>query len=160
MVKQWRYQMKKILLAGFVSLFLFGLMAAVVNAAGTEAEAKAMVEKAIAYYKANGKDKAFAEVSNNKGQFVKEDLYVTVYDMNGKCLAHGANKSMIGLDLIGFKDSDGKLYIKERVELAKAKGKGWQEFKFTNPLTKKIEPKTAYFEKVDDYIFMCGAYKK
>ncbi len=152
--------MKKILLVAVACFFLFGLMTAVVNAAGTEAEAKAMVEKAIAYYKANGKDKTFAEVNNKQGQFVKEDLYVTVYDLNGKCLAHGANKSMIGLDLIGFKDADGKLYIKERVDVAKAKGKGWQEFKFTNPVSKKIEPKTAYFEKADDYIFMCGAYKQ
>jgi hypothetical protein len=31
---------------------------------------------------------------------------------------------------------------------------------FTNPTTKKLEHKTAYIEKVDDFIFGCGAYKK
>ena len=41
-----------------------------------------------------------------------------------------------------------------------AKGKGWQNYKWTNPQTKKIEDKTAYIEKVDDMIFGCGAYKK
>jgi hypothetical protein len=30
---------------------------------------------------------------------------------------------------------------------------------FTNPTTKKIEHKTAYIEKVDDFIFGCDAYK-
>ncbi len=30
----------------------------------------------------------------------------------------------------------------------KTKDKGWQDFKFTNPLSKKIEDKTAYIEKV------------
>ena len=42
----------------------------------------------------------------------------------------------------------------------KTKDKGWQDFKFTNPLSKKIEDKTAYIEKVGDIIVMSGAYKK
>jgi signal transduction histidine kinase len=117
-----------------------------------------MVQKAIAYYKSNGKEKALSEVSNPKGQFVKEDLYVTVYDLEGNCLAHGFNQKMIGLNMLGLKDIDGKVYIKERIELAKSQGSGWQDFKYTNPISKQIEPKRAYFEKVDDIIFMCGAY--
>ena len=66
---------------------------------------------------------------------------------------------MIGLDLINVKDGDGTLFVKERVELAKTKGKGWQDYKFTNPTSKKAEHKIAWIEKVDDYIFGCGAYK-
>jgi len=127
---------------------------------GTPAEAEAMAKKAVAYMKANGKDKAITEISNPKGQFVDRDLYVTVYDMTGKCLAHGFNQKMIGKDLIELKDPDGKLYIKERIEMMRTKDTGWQDFKFTNPLSKKIEPKTAYIEKVGDVIVMCGAYKK
>jgi signal transduction histidine kinase len=152
-------KMKKTLLIIIAFLFILGIGATVSSAAGTQAEAKAMVEKAVAYYKANGKDKAFAEVSNKQGQFIKDDLYVFVYDMSGKCVAHGFNKSMIGLDLINVKDGDGVYFVKERVELAKTKGKGWQDYKFTNPTTKKAEHKTAWIEKVDDYIFGCGAYK-
>jgi cytochrome c len=154
-----RMKMNKGLLIIVACLIIFGSGAAVSSAAGTQAEAKAMVEKAIAYYKANGKDKSFAEVSNKQGQFVKDDLYVFVYDISGKCVAHGFNKSMIGLDLINVKDGDGTLFVKDRVELAKTKGKGWQDYKFTNPTTKKAEHKIAWIEKVDDYIFGCGAYK-
>jgi signal transduction histidine kinase len=150
--------MKKLLAVMVMAVMFFGATG-YVYAVGTPAEAKAMVEKAITYYKANGKDKTLAEASNNKGQFVKEDLYVTIYDMNGKCLAHGANKSMIGLDLINLKDADGKLFVKDRLEIVKAKGKGWQDYKFSNPLTKKMEPKTVWIEKVDDLVFACGAYK-
>lgn len=127
---------------------------------GTPAEAEAMAKKAVAYLKANGKEKALAEISNPKGQFVDRDLYVTVYDMTGKCLAHGFNQKMIGKDMIGLKDPDGKLFIKERIEMMKTKEKGWQDFKFTNPISKKIEDKTAYIEKVGDVIVMSGAYKK
>ena len=61
---------------------------------GTPAEAEAMVKKAVAEIKANGKDKAFAEFNNPKGKFTDRDLYITVYDMNGKCLSHGANPKM------------------------------------------------------------------
>jgi signal transduction histidine kinase len=58
-----------------------------------------------------------------------------------------------------MKDPDGKAYVKERIDIANKDGKGWQDYKFTNPLTKKIEPKTTYLEKVDDMIICCGAYK-
>jgi cytochrome c len=49
--------------------------------------------------------------------------------------------------------------VKERIDIAKTKGKGIQNYKFTNPESKKIEDKAAYIEKSDDYIFGCGAYK-
>lgn len=126
----------------------------------TPKEAEAMVKKAITYIKANGKDKAFAEFNNHNGKFTDKDLYVTVYDMNGKCLSHGQNLKMIGKDLSELKDSDGKYFIKERLEAAKSKGKGWQDYKFTNPVTKSIELKSTYFEKYEDMIVACGIYRQ
>jgi signal transduction histidine kinase len=127
---------------------------------GTAAEAEAMVKKAVQLIKTEGKEKAFAEFSNPKGKFVDRDLYVTVYDFNGKCLAHGANSKMIGKDFIDIKDPDGKPFVKERVETAKTKDKFWLDYKFTNPISKKIEPKSMYSEKVGDIIVNCGIYKK
>ena len=126
----------------------------------TAKEAEVMVKKAVAYLKANGKDKAFTEFNNQKGKFTNKDLYITVYDLNGKCLAHGQNAKMIGKDLIELKDSDGKYFIKERMEIAKSKGKGWQDYKHTNPLTKSIEQKSTYFEKHDDLVVAGGVYKQ
>ncbi len=127
---------------------------------GTTAEAEALVKKAITFFKANGQDKTFAAISDLKGDFVKGDLYVFVYDLNGKCVAHGGNPKMIGKDLIDLKDADGKAFVKERLEIIKAKGKGWQNYKWTNPVDKKIEDKTAYIEKSGDFVFGCGAYKR
>jgi len=74
-------------------------------------------------------------------------------------VAHGLNPKMIGKDLIEMKDSDGKFFVKERIEIAKTKGKGWQDYKFTDPLTKKIEDKRAYVEKYEDLIVGSGIYK-
>jgi cytochrome c len=146
-----------ILLAGFLAISF----AVVARAAefGTAAEAEAFVKKAVALLKAQGPEKAFAEISNPKGKFIDRDLYIFVYDMNGKCVAHGFNQKMIGVDLIDMKDPDGKFYVKERVEIAKTKGNGWQDYKFTNPVSKKLENKRAYIEKVDSYIVGCGIYK-
>lgn len=140
---------------------VFVLIPLVVKGAekGTKEEAVAMVKKAIEYAKANGNEKAFAEINNPKGQFVDRDLYVVVYDMNGKCLAHGANQKMVGRELIDNKDVDGKEFMKERIALMKANNTAWQEYKFMNPVSKQIEPKMMYLEKHGEFIFGCGVYK-
>jgi signal transduction histidine kinase len=127
---------------------------------GTKDEAVAMVKKAIGVIKSNGAEKAYGEFSNPKGPFVDRDLYVVVYDMNGKCLAHGANAKMIGRDLIDNKDVDGKEFVKERVEIMKKQASGWQDYKFRNPTTNQIEPKSMYIERVNDVIVGCGVYLK
>ncbi|WP_253262237.1 cache domain-containing protein [Ramlibacter montanisoli] len=80
--------------------------------------------------------------------------------MDGTAVAHGTNEKMVGKNFIEIKDMDGKEYIKERVSLAQSKGTFWTDYKFNNPVTKKIEPKTAYCERLDDYIVCGGIYKK
>jgi cytochrome c len=127
--------------------------------AETKAEAEAMVKKAIAFAKAQGTDKALAEISKTDGQFVKGALYVFVYDLQGKVRAHGQNPKLVDKDMLEAKDPDGVFYVKERIALVKAKGKGWQDYKFSNPTSKKIEDKTAYVELHDNLIFGCGVYK-
>jgi len=152
--------MKKFIAAMLAVLFLLVTSSILLAAEkGTKAEAQAMVKKAIVFYKANGKDKALAVFSDPKGQFVDRDLYIFVYDLNGKCVAHGFNQKMIGKDLLEMTDSEGKAYVKERVTIAKTKGNGWQDYMFTDPISKKLEHKTAYIEKVDDIIIGCGVYK-
>ena len=63
-------------------------------------EAVAMVKKGIVFIKANGKEKASAEVTNKAGQFKDRDLYLTVYGLDGVVRAHGANEKMVGKNLI------------------------------------------------------------
>ena len=124
----------------------------------SEAEAQAMVKKAVDFYKKNGKDKAIAEFNKNPGPFVDRDLYVTVYTLNADALAH-INPKMVGKNMMELKDGDGKYHIKERMEAAKKGTSGWQDFTFFNPVSKKIEPKRIYWEKYDNLVFAAGAYK-
>ena len=128
---------------------------------GTAAEATAMVEKAIAHIKKVGRDKAFADFSSKQPPWVDRDLYVVVDDMKGKVLAHGSNEKMIGKDVIELRDNDGKYFVKERVEMM-SKGpdaKGWQDYKFMNPVSRQIEPKQMYLRRFEDVIVGCGIYK-
>lgn len=150
--------MKRLLAALFVAVFCIGLAGVSLAASDTD-QAKVMVENAIAFYNANGKDKALAEFNNQKGKFVKGDVYVVILDMTATLLAHPYNPKLVGRSMIDVPDPDGKLFRKEQVELAKTKGSGWVDFKYKNPVTGKIELKTTFIKKVDDMIFVCGVYK-
>ena len=149
--------------------FAFAFAAALVTSAAftsaataeraTAKEAETMVKKGVAFIKATPRDKAMAEISNKQGQFVDRDLYLTVYQLDGLNLAHGANEKFIGKNMIDLKDIDGKDYIRERLNTAKAKGSFWQDFKFVNPVNKKIEPKQMYCERADELVVCGGIYK-
>ena len=126
----------------------------------TKDEAVAMVKKGVAYVKSAGKDKAYTDISDKaNAEFHHQDLYLTVYQLDGTVRAHGANAKMIGKNLIELKDIDGKAFVKERVDMAKTNATFWQDYKFTNPETKKIEPKTMYCEKLEDTVVCGGIYK-
>ena len=149
---------KTIAAAAGLLCMLFAFATFAEEARTTPEQAEATVKKAIAYYKQHGPEASFAEMSKKEGLFSHGDLYVNVYDIHGKCLAH-INQKTIGKDMMDLRDPDGKFLIRERIERAEKEGSGWQEYKFFNPATHKVEPKHMYFEKVGDVIFAAGAYK-
>ena len=125
----------------------------------TKDEAVAMVKKGVAYIKASGTDKGYGAITGKEAQFVKDDLYLVVYGLDGKVLAHGANDKQVGKDLLELTDVDGKYFVKERVSLVKSKPAGvWQEYKFTNPVSKKVEQKVMYCEKQGETAVCGGVY--
>ena len=125
----------------------------------TAEEAEAIVSKAVKAIKAD-KVAALKEIDGKDKKWVSKDLYPVVYGMDGKCLSHGQNPKQVGKDLIDLADADGKEFVKQRVQLASSKGKFWQDYKFTDPVTKKVLPKAAYCEKTSDMIVCAGIYKR
>ena len=123
-------------------------------------EAKKWVEQAIAFYKFSGKRIALAAFTDLAGMFVKGEMYIYVLSPKGTMLAHGVNEKFVGEEFIDLMDSDGKLFIKEIVDTANAKGSGWVEYKWYNPVTKEWRPKIVYFEKVDNLIICTGVYEE
>ncbi|HPX90472.1 MAG: Cache domain protein [Spirochaetes bacterium ADurb.Bin218] len=127
--------------------------------AASKDEVKAMVKKVEAYYKANGREKTFAEVQKDKGQFEKGELYVYIFDMNATVLAHPKLPSWVGKSFINLKDADGKFFIKEALDKLKTQKECWIDYKWNNPETKKIGLKHGYFLKVDDFVLSCGIWE-
>jgi cytochrome c len=126
------------------------------------AEAETLVKEAVAFAKANGKEAAFKEITKPGGRFHRHggELYVFVYDMDGKVVAHGQGASKVGVNQFKAKDPDGVEFVQERIRLAKTKGKGWHDYQYVNPKTMKKEPKTSYIEVWENLIFGAGIYKK
>ena len=118
-----------------------------------------MVQKAVAFIKAQGPDKGYAEIDNKSGQFVKGDLYIAVVGLDGTLLAYGADGEHIGNNVMHLKDPDGKEVVRERIELAQKEPSFWQSYKFMNPVTKKVEPKQMYCERLAETAVCGGIYQ-
>jgi cytochrome c len=150
MTKLIRTMMLAILAAGFMTV-------ASGQERATLEQAKAMVKKARAYIQKVGPEKAYAEISNPKGQFVDREIYIYVYDKNLNNLAHGGNQRLIGKNLADLRDTDGVYLNKGLLDVAQ-KGGGTFKFRFLNPANKKIEVKTGYAEMEGDVMVGSGVY--
>lgn len=118
---------------------------------GTRDDAKAMVDAAVAHVKTAGPEKAFKDFSDKSNtDWQKKDLYVFAYNMEGVNVGHGANDKLIGKNLLGLKDPNGKPLIQELRQTAQAGG-GWVEYEWPHPQTKKMEGKVSYVRKLQNY---------
>lgn len=131
--------------------------AVVVASTSDAARAQALLDRAVAYYSANG-ERAFATFSR-VGEFIDGDLYVYVFGENGVMQASGGpSSSLVGRDVRDVKDAGGKLLFREMLEGAKAKGGGSVEYRWLNREHGKVERKVAFYRKVGDIILAVGYY--
>ncbi|MES2299237.1 MAG: cache domain-containing protein [Pseudomonadota bacterium] len=152
--------MKKTVFGILFAFCAFGLTGAATAAdKSTPDQATALVKKAVAFLKANGKEKALAEFNNPKGQFVNGDLYIFALEPSGVTVANGNNGKLVGKNVLEMKDQDGKPFIKTLLEIGNTKGSGWLDYRWNNPVSSKIEMKSTYVEKSDDLYVACGIYK-
>jgi cytochrome c len=152
-----KYTWRHLAIAAVCAVMAVGAASAADRA--TKDEAVAMVNKAVDYIKANGNDKAYAEIDKKGGMFTDRDLYIVVYGIDGHVFAHGQNEKLIGTDQSQAKDPDGKAFVAERIEMAKKGQPFWQDYKFMDPLTKTVEPKQMYCVPLKDIIVCGGVYK-
>lgn len=122
----------------------------------TADETKVFTERAVAHVKKVGAEKAFGDFSRPDGGFVDGELYMFCYGKDGLNKAHGGNPSFVGKNLLNVKDPDGVQVNAEIIKKGMADGTGWVDFKWPNPVSKKVEPKSAYVIKVDDET-VCGS---
>lgn len=121
-------------------------------------EALKMVSDAAA---AAAKDKAgtIAEMNKPTGHYVKGEMYVFAYDLNGVMVAHPINAKLVGKSLIEVPDADGKLFRKEIIGEVNARGSANVDYKYKNPQTGKVEEKVSFCKKAAELAICAGYYK-
>ena len=124
----------------------------------TKEEVVSFVEEGLAFAKKHGKDAFLKEIMNDTGIFKRGELYFYAYDFEGTVISHGATPSLVGKNLLNFKDKTGFKLIVALRDTA-ATGGGWVEYYWDNPISKKMEKKVGYVVKLDDTLwFGSGTY--
>ncbi len=126
-------------------------------AAATAEEARALLDEAVAFYHANGKDRTFAEISKTDGKFRQGELYIFVYDADGTVVAHGANPDRVGKNRLDLQDANGKFFAREIMQVSTSGDA--VDYVWENPETGAMQQKTTYVYLVDEYRFGCGIYR-
>jgi signal transduction histidine kinase len=139
-------------------VFLAGTTLALA-APATKDDAVAMVKKAIAAIKADGPEKAYAAISTPGGPFVDGELYAIVQGFDGVTLAHPTNPKLVGKNMMEAQDVDGKYFVKDMTALARKEASFWYDYKFANPVTKKIQVKDFYCESLNSTRVCAGVYR-
>jgi signal transduction histidine kinase len=122
----------------------------------TTEEAKAMLDRAVKLVQTDGEEKALAAFNDPKGSFRDRDLYVFCYGTDKKITAHPMVP--LGTDVTSIKNSAGESVGKQWAEVAE-KGGGSLEYRWTNPVSKKLENKVSFFKKAGNQVCGVGAYK-
>jgi len=120
--------------------------------------AMALVRRGIEHLRRHGPQKAFADFNNPAAGFVEGDYYLIAFDMNCIIHANGANPSLVGQDHSNFNDVDGKRMSSETVRVARERGSGWVDYRWTNPRVGRIQRKSTYAELAGDFVIGCGIY--
>jgi hypothetical protein len=142
---------------GVVAFALLGAAATPVLAATPE-EAQAMADKAAALVAAEG-EKAFPKFEDPNGEFHQGELYVVVIDRQG-VVRSTLNQKLIGVNMWEATDPDGVKFTQQSWKSTEQSPTAWVSYKFTNPVSKKIEPKKAWVHRVGDYVVQTGVYVK
>ncbi|WP_448187342.1 cache domain-containing protein [Azospirillum sp. sgz301742] len=141
-----------------VPALLAGSLAASAAERSTPEQAKALVQEAAAYMKAKGPDEAVKAFHDPKGNFVRKDLYVFVFDGDGNYVASGANPKLAGTSAAEMKDAEGKPLVKEMIAATKEKPDATINYVWLNRQTNKVEHKHSYVVREGNYIIGSGSY--
>lgn len=137
--------MKRIVTLIVVLAFMVSGLAAVALAEdkATPKEVVEKVKEAVALIQEKG-DEGIAAVQDKNGPFVWKDAYLFVLDFDGKMLAHPMNPALVGRNMMGVKDTKGKLFNAEIINIAKNNGQGWGDYYWVKPGEKEPSLKASF----------------
>lgn len=125
---------------------------------GTADEALAMVKKAMALYRIAGLDVLPRITADPEKQFSDRDMYVFAFDRQGQYRAFAGNEAKLEVNLFKVPGLDGQKLVDEAFSLPPSGG--WIDYSIENPISKRIEWKSSYIERMnEDIVIGCGVYK-
>jgi len=84
-----------------------------------------------------------------------QDGYFFVYDLNGRVLMHSRQPELLGQDLWGLRDPQGRPTIQQLIAQAKAGG-GYVDYLWRKPSSSQLAPKLGYVVAVPEWGWMLG----
>ncbi|MBJ2282894.1 cache domain-containing protein [Pseudomonas sp. MF6755] len=150
--------MNTLLRLTWLLLLLWGSQVHAQSAQEADAQAaKALLEKALAYYHKQG-DKALAAFSR-QGEFIDQDRYVFVVDTQGVLLASGGPSSaLIGRDVSEVLGPDLQASFKQALSVPEGQGIQQADYRWQNWNDGKVEHKHVFYQRVGQRILAVGYY--
>ncbi len=141
-------------------VLLLGAVFALAQSSGTAAEAKAMLDKAIAALKTN-ESNALARFNSATGGFRDRDLYVFCYHMNDGAFTAHVNPALLGKDVRAIKVGDDPLgqRIFDIIKNAPEETISTVDYKFPRPGTTEPVPKQSFVTRIANEGCGVGYYK-
>ncbi len=128
--------------------------------AHTADDVQATVERAAAHIRAVGPARAFADITRPDGGFVDGELYVFCNSADGTVLANGGNPKIVGKNLSGVRDAEGKQPVLDGIRLGLAQGQGWLSYLWPNMQAGQVQRKIVYVLRIDDRTICGSGYYK
>jgi cytochrome c len=141
-------------------LSILGAIAAPAIAAdhGSPAQARAMLMKAVAHYKAVGRKQALADFTADKLPFRDQDLYVVCIDRQRVVSANGAFPDNVYVPADLLKASNGEGVGTLAWKITAATGAGTVRYRWVNPANHQLEWKLGFFARVGEDVCGVGVY--
>jgi cytochrome c len=107
-----------------------------------------LVIKAATLVEKEGKTAAFTEFRKKDSEWLHGDTYLYAYDSKGNVLLNAAFPQREGTNIAGQRDTKGKPFQDEILEVAATQGSGWVSYMFPKPGQSESSEKWAYVKKV------------
>jgi TRAP-type uncharacterized transport system substrate-binding protein len=128
---------------------------------GSREEAVAMVHRVQEKFKKDGPEATFKAINNMAPGFIDRDLFPYVHKIDGtQLVACGPIPAIRGKNLHDMKDQDGKFTTQDFMRIATTPPyHGWSDYRFLNPKTNTVDEKSAWIERMGEYLVGVGIYK-
>jgi methyl-accepting chemotaxis protein len=127
---------------------------------GSADEARALVSRAQALLREQGRPAAVVQLRSAEEGFVDRDLYIFLVDNTGRYVLHGAKPAMEGKRVHDVPGINGDRFVRDAFAAAAAGG-GWIDYEIVNPTTGQVQPKASWVEPLGpDLVIGCGIYRQ